>query len=363
MLKRTLRYQPRGQNEYVRVLERTNETYYEEEGSVMEGTKQCPNCESTDVPLGAAVCPFCGYMFEKYEKQSGAKPVGADRMPETGQAEEKMPADSATDAGDRTAVPGAPAAPASTEYMVYQKKGKKKQKDPNVSQQGQGRRTVISSLAAALTMTALYMGNGCFSTIVLWQTQFLMWVYILAGILAAATHYCCFNGDKGSRKAGAAGIIAGNIVFSCCIVSKYNMPIFYAFSTAFWSMLHPIVTYMACWLMAAKSAKSSKSAVWFWLAAVEAVSFPYLLTGVLSFFYYMSGLINDISPLSASWPGLAVGCVVMLLTELLLYRVRARLAVKPGRLFWVLYLVVVIGVLLWMFGSLNWGRLGRYIIF
>lgn len=337
----------------------------------MDGTKQCPQCECTDVPFSAELCPFCGYSFGKQPK---AKPAEAERQPEARQTEEeKPPVKPVMDAEDEAPMPGE-AAPASTEYKTYQKKGKKKQKDSSASQQGQENRTIISVLAVALAVTAVCMMSRCMYQGVyvfgmgMREGQLIIWERVLAGVLAASMHYCCFGGDKGSRKAGIVGIIAGNIWFICCIARENaqfsGMSISYAFSRYGWTLLSEIVVYMVCWLMAAKLAKNSKSAVWFCLTAVEIVGLPYLLSWVRNFYYfyyYRKELIGSMPRLSIDWLRLAVICVVMLLMEFLLYRVRAWLAVKSRRPFWVLYLVVVIGILVFMFSSLNTGWLRRFI--
>lgn len=38
----------------------------------MEGFKQCPDCQCTDVPINAEICPFCGHSFGKLQKAGSA---------------------------------------------------------------------------------------------------------------------------------------------------------------------------------------------------------------------------------------------------------------------------------------------------
>lgn len=54
----------------------------------MKGSKQCPQCECTDVPVNAEVCPFCGYEFVK---PTVAEPKVKQKKPAVKLAEEKKP--------------------------------------------------------------------------------------------------------------------------------------------------------------------------------------------------------------------------------------------------------------------------------
>lgn len=120
----------------------------------MEGFKQCPNCQCTDVPINAEMCPFCGHLFGKQQK---ARSTGAQNQPKTAptvvqnqpkaaptvvQNQPKTPPTVAQNRSEaKPAVkreePVAPnkggsgenkasAAPSSTEYKAYKKKEKNK---------------------------------------------------------------------------------------------------------------------------------------------------------------------------------------------------------------------------------------------
>lgn len=115
----------------------------------MEGFKQCPECQCTDVPTNAQVCPFCGHPLEVrprpqpkgMQNRPGVEPVvvqnqmnskpqmvqnRTDSNP-TVRPEEKKPAApvTVTDKGG-SGTKKAPAPPQSTDYKAYQKKEKKK---------------------------------------------------------------------------------------------------------------------------------------------------------------------------------------------------------------------------------------------
>ena len=111
----------------------------------MEGFKQCPECQCTDVPINAQVCPFCGHPLEVRPR---TQPKGTQNRPKaepavvqnqmssepemvqnrtdsnpTVRPEEKKPAApvSVTDKGG-SGTKKAPAPPPSSDYTAYQKK-------------------------------------------------------------------------------------------------------------------------------------------------------------------------------------------------------------------------------------------------
>ncbi len=124
----------------------------------MKGSKQCPQCECTDVPVNAEVCPFCGYEFVK---PTVAEPKVKQKKPAVKLAEEKKPTEvkgisegekegADLETGSQSIVTEGTAIPESTEYKTYQKKGIIKRTAAGTAPQEQGRKAAIGWLAAAL---------------------------------------------------------------------------------------------------------------------------------------------------------------------------------------------------------------------
>lgn len=136
----------------------------------MEGSKQCPQCKCTDVPVNAEVCPFCGYSFGKTQND---KPAQAGKQPEAKIAEtpaktsgsvmetKAEPAKTATATGNNAPVSEGSGAPASTEYTTYQKKGKKKQAGSGTAEKGQKSKVFLSALATAVAVAAVCTAWFC----------------------------------------------------------------------------------------------------------------------------------------------------------------------------------------------------------
>lgn len=112
----------------------------------MKGSKQCPQCECTDVPVNAEVCPFCGYEFVK---PTVAEPKVKQKKPVVRPAEEKKPSEATgisegekegavQETGSQSIVTEGTAIPESTEYTTYQKKGLRKKAMSGTVPQMQG---------------------------------------------------------------------------------------------------------------------------------------------------------------------------------------------------------------------------------
>lgn len=115
----------------------------------MKGSKQCPQCECTDVPVNAEVCPFCGYEFVK---PTVAEPKVKQKKPAVKLAEEKKPTEvkgisegekegADLETGSQSIVTEGTAIPESTEYKTYQKKGIIKRTAAGTAPQEQGRKS------------------------------------------------------------------------------------------------------------------------------------------------------------------------------------------------------------------------------
>ncbi len=344
----------------------------------MEGSKQCPQCECTDVPQNAEVCPFCGYSFGKTQND---KSVQAGKQPEAKIAEtlagtsgpvmetKAEPAKTAAVTGDNEPVSGGSGAPASTEYTTYQKKGKKKQDGSGTAEKGQESKVVLSALATAVAVAAVCTAWFCMLKFSYKemnffdprnQIKFFIGAGVFRGILAGLMHHCCFENVKGSRKAGIVGIVAGFIYYESCVYRHggYGSGFFrYLISDTIMNgqsffgkcILVLIVLYAVCWFMAAKLMKNSKDKKAFCLTAVEMALLPFLLNWAI---YWWSG--RGVEALGRGGLLLFVSCwAVMLLMDFLLRRIRAGLALKPRWLSVVLYVVAVGGTLLFANGVLQ----------
>lgn len=314
----------------------------------MEGAKQCPECKCTDVPMGAEICPFCGYPLGR---QAKAKPAGNGKRSEVESGEmrpeptegslsmNREPANPKTEEWDKSTVPESAAGPAATEHTTYNKKGRKKQADSGVAQQGQGWKTAVGWLAAGLTVAVLLIMDCCLNQLL---NRYVNWVYliglyIVAGVMAGFLHFCCYVNEKGSRVAGALGIIAGSL--SLLFLLSYNTgSLGFALSISRYVLYRNIIrlaVYAMCWLTAARLAKNRKNALIFCLTAAELILLPYLAEELM---YRMKFPISGVRLL-------AVSCAAMLLTDFLLYRIKAWLGQKPRKLFWVFYAIVMTVIL------------------
>lgn len=329
----------------------------------MEGSKQCPECKCTDVPINAEICPFCGYSFGG---QTEAKPAGTGKQTEAQPTKtEKKPETTGfvTDTNKEPAIPKTKeevkpfvsegsametgmTGPVSTDYTTYKKKGGRKQADSSTSQEGQGARAAIGWLAAALVVAVLLITTYCLNQMVnrfpARATTYVRWSCILGGMMDGFLHVCCYANERGSRRAGILGIIFGAIglvglmafdgggQFIGLYMSKYSLR----------GNIIRLVIYAVCWLTAAKLAKNRKNAFVFCLTGAELILLPYLA----------SWLMYQVKPQIIGWP-FAVSCAAMLITDFLLYRIKAWLALKPRKLFWVLYVIVMIVALVSLYDS------------
>lgn len=352
----------------------------------MEGSKQCPQCKCTDVPVNAEVCPFCGYSFGKTQND---KPAQAGKQPEAKIAEtpaktsgsvmetKAEPAKTATATGNNAPVSEGSGAPASTEYTTYQKKGKKKQAGSGTAEKGQKSKVFLSALATAVAVAAVCTAWFCmykpsYAEMRFFNPRNSIKFFIAAGlfrgILAGLMHHCCFDNVKGSRKAGIVGIVAGFIYYQSCVYRNsgyggYGIG-FFRFLTSgifmneqgFFSNFYNrctlvlIVLYVVCWFMAAKLMKNSKDKKAFCLTAVVMALLPFLLNWAI---YQLQKRIVDALLGQGGLP-LFVSCwAAMLLMTFLLRRIRAGLALKPRWLSVVLYVVAVGVTLLFANGILQ----------
>lgn len=327
----------------------------------MEGSKQCPECKCTDVPINAEICPFCGYSFGGQTeakpagtgKQTEAQPTKTEKKPETTgfvMDTNKEPAIPKTkeevkpSVSEGSAVETGMTGPVSTDYTTYKKKGGRKQADSRTSQEGQGAKTAVGWLAAALVVAVLLMTNYCMNQMMIRnpRAEYLTWSYILSGMMTGFLHVCCYANEKGSRWAGFLGIISGAI--GLLLLMAYNdqgqfMGLAVSKDTLRGNIIR-LVIYGVCWLTAAKLAHDKKNAFVFSLIAAEFILFPYLV----------NWLLYRAKPQIIGWP-FATFCGAMLITEFLLYRIKAWLALKPRKLFWVLYVIVMIVALVSLYDS------------
>lgn len=337
----------------------------------MEGSKQCPECKCTDVPINAEICPFCGYSFGGQTeakpagtgKQTEAQPTKTEKKPETTgfvMDTNKEPAIPKTKeevkppVSEDSAVETGTAGPVSTDYTTYKKKGGRKQADSRTSQKGQGAKAAIGWLAAGLIVAVLLMTNYSLSQMMSQnpRMEYLAWLSITGGMMTGFLHVCCYTNEKGSRGAGALGIIAGAAGLLVLLAHMFSVN---WGSSAGWFGSVPsqsilrgniirLVNYALCWLIAAKLAHNKKSVPVFCLTAAELVLFPYLANWIM----YRT------RP-QLSWT-FAAYCAAMLLTDFLLHCIRAWLAVKPRKLFWILYVIVMLVALVSIYES-------RYMLF
>lgn len=325
----------------------------------MKGSKQCPQCECTDVPVNAEVCPFCGYEFVK---PTVAEPKVKQKKPVVRPAEEKKPSEATgisegekegavQETGSQSIVTEGTAIPESTEYTTYQKKGLRKKAVSGTVPQMQGGNAAVSWLAAALAVAVLFVAYQFFYPNVYMHArmEFLVWLRIVEGAMLGFLHVCCYANEKGSRRAaGILGIILGAgslMLLSFLRLRERTDMAFLPYATLYFSnhysvfrsVLVLIAVYAICWLTAAKLAKNRKSKVMFCVTAAELFLLPCLADWITyhSLFYRQ----------------LAVSCVAMLVTDFLLYRIRPWLAVKTRWLFWIIYFIVIVAALVSMYGS------------
>ncbi len=318
----------------------------------MKGSKQCPQCECTDVPVNAEVCPFCGYEFVK---PTVAEPKVKQKKPAVKLAEEKKPTEvkgiskgekegTGQETGSQSIVAEGTAIPESTEYRTYQKKGIIKQTAAGTAPQEQGKKAAIGWLAAALVVAVLFLTCQYLAKMMTLsiRMEYLVWSCIAGGVLYGFLHVCCYANEKGSRGAGILGIVLGfgGMLYLCAqaLREAYGLPLSNAFGNAYSlygrRFLISIIIYVICWFTAAKLTKNSKRYIAFCLTAAELVLLPYLGNWML----------YQARPQIINWQ-FAATCAAMLVTDFLLFRIKAWLAVKPRKLFWVAYAIIMFGTL------------------
>lgn len=320
----------------------------------MEGYKQCPNpeCRCIDVPVDAVQCPFCGYEFVK---QTAAEPKGKQNKPVVKPVEEKPPEITGSFEGKREetvqktesqpVVTGGTMMPESTDYKAYKKKGIMKQPVAGTAPQEKGGKAAIAWLAAALAVAVLLLVEEYLYRMVIYYSRmgYTLWSCIASGVMIGFLHVCCYANEKGSRRAGALGIIFGTIGVLWWLAFDRN-GVFYGLDRSRYILSRYIIIlvgYAVCWLIAAKLVKNKKNALVFCLTAAELMLFPFLANWLL----YQVGL------QTISWWQFAVSCVAMLVTDFLLYRIKSWLAQKPRKLFWVLYVIIMLGALVTIYNS------------
>lgn len=272
-----------------------------------KGFMQCPRCKCTDVPIDVELCPFCGYEFVKQQPEGTEEPKPSN-------------------------------------YKAYKKKGLKKQIVAENAPQEQGGKTAVGWLAAALVVAVLLMTSYCMNRMMIQnpRAEYLTWSYILSGAMTGFLHVCCYANEKGSRWAGFLGIISGAI--GLVLLMAYNdsgqfIGLAVSKDTLRGNIIR-LVIYGVCWLTAAKLAHDKKNAFVFSLIAAEFILFPYLV----------NWLLYRTKPQIIGWP-FAIFCAAMLITDFLLYRIKAWLALKPRKLFWVFYVIVMIVALVSLYDS------------
>lgn len=331
----------------------------------MEGSKQCPECKCTDVPINAEICPFCGYSFGGQTeakpagtgKQTEAQPTKTEKKPETPefvQITDQEPAKTKTEEGDKSTVSEGTAGPVSTDYTTYKKKGRKKQADSSDAQEEKGTKTAMGWLAAALVVAVLFLARQYLyqRIYVLGRFEYLVWSCIAGGVMNGFLHVCCYANEKGSRRAGVLGFVFGAVCLLFLYIRLFQENLGMTFKAAFFAactnvfsrygraVLTSMAIYVICWLTAAKLVKNKKSAAVFCLTAAEFILLPYLASWIL--YQARPGIIP--------WQ-LAVSCIAMLVTDFLLYRIKAWLAVKPRRLFWIIYFIIIAVALVFLYAS------------
>lgn len=324
----------------------------------MKGSKQCPQCECTDVPVNAEVCPFCGYEFVK---PTVAEPKVEQKKPVVKLAEEKNPTEvtgisegekegSDQETGSQSIVTEGAAIPESTEYKTYQKKGIIKQAAAGTAPQEQGRKAAIGWLAAALVVAVMLLTRQYLTKMMIRSTriEYLVWFCIASGVLYGFLHVCCYANEKGSRRAGILGIVLGfgGMLYLCAqaLRETYGGTLSHAFRNAYSlygrGFLISIIIYAICWFTAAKLTKNCKGFIAFSLTAAELVLLPYLANWML----------YQVRPQIIIGEFAAI-CAVMLVTDFLLLRIKKWLAVKPRKLFWVAYAIIMFGTLVAIYNS------------